>query len=70
VLSRLLLTRAKILAQEPDANGQFLAKCFIEIAATIDPRNEDAVFEFEIQRLDHGDVDWEILFNSPKKPTE
>jgi hypothetical protein len=66
-LSRLLLSRSRVLAAEDDAEGKLLARCLVEISATIDPRNEDAVFEFEIQRLDTGDVDWEALYVAPKK---
>lgn len=64
VLSRLLLSRARLLLRDDEEEGRVLARHFIELAATIDPRNEDAVFEFEVQRLDHGDLDWEPLFES------
>jgi len=70
VLSRLLLSRGRLLSQEEAEDGKLLARCFVEIAAIIDPRNEDAVFEFEIQRLDHGDVDWEALYDVRKKEDE
>jgi hypothetical protein len=70
VLSRLLLSRARILTKEDDEESKLLARCFVETAAVIDPRNEDAVFEFEIQRLDHGDVDWEQFYVWPKTEEE
>jgi hypothetical protein len=42
----------------------------VELSATIDPRNEDAVFAFEIQRIDSGDVDWRLVTEAAKdKPT-
>ena len=69
VLSRLLMSRSLLLSQGNREDEQLLARCFVEMAATLDPRNEDAVFAFEIQRLDHGDVDWNELMDS-KKPVE
>jgi len=59
--SRLLLTRARLLARGDDESGKLLARCFTELAAVIDPRNEDAVYEYEIQRLDFGEVDWRLI---------
>lgn len=70
VLSRLMLSRSRLLTQDQSKESKLLARCLVEIAATIDPRNEDAVFEFEIQRLDHGDIDWDVLFVSPKQEQE
>ena len=60
-LSRLLLSRARLLAQGENENGKLLAGCFVELAALIDPRNEDAVYAYEIQRLESGDVDWRLI---------
>ena len=69
VLSRLLLSRSQLLSQGQNADEQLLARCFVEMAATLDPRNEDAVFAFEIQRLDRGDVNWDEITDS-RKPIE
>lgn len=69
VLSRLLMSRSLLLSQGKREDEQLLARCFVEMAATLDPRNEDAVFAFEIQRLDHGDVDWNEIMDS-QKPAE
>ncbi len=69
VLSRLLLSRSSLLGQSQKPIEQLLARCFVEMAATLDPRNEDAVFAFEIQRLDHGDVDWNDITDA-KKPVD
>lgn len=68
VLSRLLLSRARLLAQGKNDNEKLLARCFIELAAAMDPRNEDAVFAYEIQRLDSGDVDWSTITDDGKPP--
>jgi len=70
VLSRLLLSRSRLLGQGQKPAEQLLARCFVEMAATLDPRNEDAVFAFEIQRLDHGDVDWDAITDVKKPPEE
>jgi hypothetical protein len=66
VLSRLLLSRGRLLAQGKNDSEKLLARCFIEISATMDPRNEDAVFAYEIQRLDSGDVDWKVITDARK----
>jgi hypothetical protein len=57
-LARLLFTRAQLLEQQGgDENGK-LARYFHALAASMDPRNEDAVYASEVRRLDHGDPDW------------
>ena len=64
--ARLLLSRARLLLKggEGEESERLLARCFIELAAHIDPRNEDAVFEYENQRIDEGEIDWRILTDS------
>lgn len=59
--SRLLLARAKLLRKNNQERQKLLARCFIELAAMIDPRNEDAVFEYENQLIDDGEIDWRLL---------
>ena len=59
--SRLLMTRAKLLLKGGKENEMLLARYFIDVAAHIDPRNEDAVFECESQRLDFGELNWTML---------
>jgi hypothetical protein len=68
VMSRLLLSRARLLAQGDNESEKLLARCFIEISAEMDPRNEDAVFAYEIQRLDTGDIDWDAITDPKKEP--
>ena len=61
VFARLLLARGQLLEKhEKEINGT-LARYFIELAARIDPRNEDAVYESELRRLDQGDLSWKLL---------
>jgi len=61
VLARLLLTRAELLNKQNGPQDRFLARCFIELSAQLDPHNEDAIYACELQRIDHGDVDWKML---------
>lgn len=66
--SRLLHSRAKLLMRKESEQEHLLARCFTELASCIDPRNEDAVFAHESQRLDLGEVDWQVLTNAPADP--
>jgi len=61
VLARLLFTRSQLLRQQGGGEDQELARIFVELAAELDPKNEDAVYASELQRLDHGRVDWKLL---------
>ena len=63
--SRLLHSRAKLLARRDNEREKLLSRCFTELAAMIDPRNEDAVFDYESQRLDSGEIDWRIITDAP-----
>ncbi len=68
--SRLLLSRAKLLERHDNEREKLLARCFVELAALIDPRNEDAVFAYENQRIDSGEIDWRIITDAVKdKPS-
>ena len=61
VLARLLFTRAQLLRTQGGPEDQLLGRVFVELAAELDPRNEDAVYSSELLRLDHGKVDWKLL---------
>lgn len=58
VFARLILTRGQLLAKQEGADNALLARYFIQLAAELDPKNEDAVYASEVQRLDHGALDW------------
>ena len=58
VLARLILTRGQLLFKQGGDENQRLGRVFIQLAAEMDPKNEDAVYASEVQRLDHGAVDW------------
>ena len=66
VLARLLLTRGQLLSQQTEEENTTLAHYLIQLAAEIDPRNEDAVYASEILRIDKDAPDWSKL-TSPKK---
>lgn len=68
VLARLLFTRAQVLKQQGGAENALLARYFIQLAAEFDPRNEDAVYASELQRLDHGQLDWKMLTDVKDTP--
>ncbi len=61
VLARLLFTRSQVLRQQKGPENVLLSRYFTELAAELDPRNEDAVYASELQRLDHGRLDWKML---------
>jgi hypothetical protein len=65
VFARLLLARGQSLEKQASADNQLLGRVFIELAAQIDPKNEDAVYASEVNRLDHGAVDWNALMVKP-----
>jgi hypothetical protein len=68
VLARLLFTRAQVLRQQGGAENLLLARYFIQLAAELDPRNEDAVYACELQRLDRATPDWKALTDMPDPP--
>lgn len=61
VFARLLLTRGRLLKGEKGESGQLAGRFFIELASILDPRNEDAIYEYEMQKLDGESVDWSLL---------
>ena len=61
VLARLILMRGQVLTQQGGAENLKLARYLTQLAAELDPKNEDAVYASEVQRLDHGTVDWAAL---------
>jgi len=66
VLARLLLTRGQILLQQVEGENRMLARYLIQLAAEIDPRNEDAVYASEMIRFDMGAPDWTLLTDPGK----
>lgn len=67
VLARLILTRGQLLLKQGGKENPQLARFFIQLAAEMDPKNEDAVYASEVQRLDHGPVDWASITDPEAK---
>ncbi len=69
-LARLLLSRGQLLEKQPGDENVKLARIFVELASSMDPKNEDAVYASEVQRLDHGSVNWNEItdFKGKEKP--
>jgi hypothetical protein len=65
--ARLLYSRGSLLEKQGGAENTKLARMFIQLAATLDPRNEDAVYASEVHRLDHGAIDWAAVTDPAKK---
>lgn len=61
VLARLLLTRGQLLLKQTAQEDVLLGRCFVEVAAEMDPRNEDAVYASELLRLDNKKISWSLL---------
>ncbi len=55
------MTRGQLLERNESAQNNAVARYMISLAATIDPRNEDAIYEEEIRRIDNGEVSWKTL---------
>ena len=67
VFARLILTRGKLLEKQGGADNEMLARYFIQLAAELDPKNEDAVYASEVQRLDRGAMDWSAITEPEEK---
>lgn len=68
--ARLLLTRGQLLEKQGGAENQRLARLFIDLAAEMDPTNEDAVYASELRRIDHGAVDWKAITDAADNKSE
>lgn len=66
VFARLILTRGQMLEKQGGEENKKLARLFIQLAAELDPKNEDAVYLSEVQRLDHGSLDWKSITDPPE----
>ncbi len=70
VLARLLLTRGQLLMKQTAEEDVLLGRCFVEVAAEMDARNEDAVYASELLRLDNKKVAWDLLTDVKVKPVQ
>jgi hypothetical protein len=67
VFARLIVTRGQLLDKQGGEENKQLARYFIQLAAELDPKNEDAVYLSEVQRLDGGNADWSALSDPKEK---
>lgn len=65
--ARLILTRGQLLEKQSGEENKRLSRYFVSLAASLDPKNEDAVYASEVQRLDHGAVDWSPITDPEAK---
>jgi len=65
--AKLALTRGQLLEKQAGAENQTLARYFTQLAAELDPTNEDAVYASEVQRLDQGPPDWAAITDPKEK---
>jgi hypothetical protein len=70
VFARLLLTRGQLLAKQEGAENERLARLFLHLASALDPKNEEAVYASELDRLDHGPLDWAAVTDTPAPQTD
>lgn len=61
VFARLLLTRGRLLKEQKNGSDDLVGRYFVELSAQLDPRNEDAVYESELQKIDDEKADWSLL---------
>ncbi|YCM44730.1 hypothetical protein V2O64_01685 [Verrucomicrobiaceae bacterium 227] len=57
-LAALFVARAETLFEQKGDPNILLARALIDVAATVDPLNEDAVYAYELQKIDYGELDW------------
>lgn len=65
VFARLMLTRGQLLDQQGGDENRKLARMFIQLAAGMDPKNQDAIQASKIQRLEQGEIDWSTITHTP-----
>jgi hypothetical protein len=67
VFARLVLTRGQLLDKQGGDENKLLARYFIQLSAELDPKNEDAVYLSEVQRLDQRSPDWAEITDPKEK---
>jgi hypothetical protein len=66
VFAKLLMARGELLENQAGDTNMLLSRYLIALAALIDPRNEDAIYEAEMRRIDGGDVSWSKMTDAKK----
>lgn len=70
VFTKLLFSRGRLLKESERASDIALGRCFIELAAEMDVRNEDVVYEYELQKMDGGPFEWDDLLAGENAPRD
>jgi hypothetical protein len=65
VLADFLYVRSKLLMEQGGVDNELLAGYLLSFAVSLDPDNEDAIYDLEMRRLDGLPIDWELLYDSP-----
>ncbi len=61
VVANLLVTRARFLREQAGEINAELARFFLAAAMDIDPRNEEAVYQYLLLRREGQEADWNVL---------
>lgn len=61
--AKLLMQRGQLLEKQEGQGNAQVARYFFELAAELDPANEDAIYLAELRRISNGELDWEALMN-------
>lgn len=65
-LAALFVARAETLFEQKGESNRLLARALVDLAVTIDPHNEDAIYAFELQKIDYGELDWSQFTEASK----
>lgn len=63
-MARLIFAKATLLMKQEGDENKIVARMFTQLAAQLDPKNEETVYASEVQRLDHGELDWSVLIHA------
>lgn len=67
VMAELLRARAESMITAGGKANIGLAGYFLFAAVEMNPENEEAVYAFELYRIDHGEPDWSAVTDAGKK---
>ena len=65
-LAALFVARAETLFEQKGESNRLLARALVDLAVTIDPHNDDAIYAFELQKIDYGELDWSQFTEASK----
>ena len=60
-LAKLFIAQSNALAKVGGADNVYLSGLLLAAAVEIDSKNEDAVYELELHKLDIGEIDWDPI---------